>query len=198
MTITSRFAGVCKSCGGAFDAGTQVSWARGKGAQHLVCPAQPVAPPARPTAQLAGAAAIAQFLTDANARGLKYPKARFMANGAEVALTRAGSRSKYPGSIQVLVSGVWVGRIAPDGAVFGPLVRDQKTLDALASIAADPAKAASAYGVLTGRCCFCMLELSDAGSVEVGYGPVCAKNYGLPHQPKGRPDAIAQQSQAVL
>lgn len=31
------------------------------------------------------------------------------------------------------------------------------------------------------------LPLTDAGSVEVGYGPVCASHWGLPHSPKGTP-----------
>lgn len=35
------------------------------------------------------------------------------------------------------------------------------------------------------RCSFCGLALTDEGSVEVGYGPVCAKRWGLPHQPHG-------------
>jgi hypothetical protein len=51
---------------------------------------------------------------------------------------------------------------------------------ALASLAADPAAACSAYGHLTGACCFCRLPLTDARSVAVGYGPICAGNFGLP------------------
>lgn len=42
---------------------------------------------------------------------------------------------------------------------------------------------AAALGHQTHHCCFCGLELTDDGdgkSVDVGYGPVCAKNNGLP------------------
>lgn len=42
---------------------------------------------------------------------------------------------------------------------------------------------AAAIGHLTSHCCFCGIELTDDGegrSVQVGYGPVCAKNNGLP------------------
>jgi len=45
------------------------------------------------------------------------------------------------------------------------------------------AEEAAALGHVTHHCCFCGIELSDEGegrSVEVGYGPVCASNRGLP------------------
>lgn len=47
---------------------------------------------------------------------------------------------------------------------------------------ATPAEAAD-LGHHTSHCCFCGIELSDEGegrSVEVGYGPVCARKNGLP------------------
>jgi hypothetical protein len=47
-------------------------------------------------------------------------------------------------------------------------------------MAADPAKAASEYGRLTVHCCFCSLPFTDARSTAVGYGRICAGNYGLP------------------
>jgi hypothetical protein len=39
---------------------------------------------------------------------------------------------------------------------------------------------AQAFGVNTGRCIACALELTDGRSTERGYGPVCAKKYGWP------------------
>lgn len=42
---------------------------------------------------------------------------------------------------------------------------------------------AAALGHLTDHCCFCGLTLTDDGegrSVEVGYGPVCARKHNLP------------------
>lgn len=48
--------------------------------------------------------------------------------------------------------------------------------------AATAAEAAQ-LGWTTHHCCFCGIELTDEGanrSVEVGYGPVCAENNGLP------------------
>ena len=42
------------------------------------------------------------------------------------------------------------------------------------------AEQAAAIGHLTHHCCFCSLELTDGRSIDVGYGPVCASNNGLP------------------
>jgi len=32
-----------------------------------------------------------------------------------------------------------------------------------------------------GNCCFCCRDLTNAVSVHLGYGPICAEKYGLPH-----------------
>lgn len=42
------------------------------------------------------------------------------------------------------------------------------------------AEKAAAFGKLYGVCVFCGLTLTNEASIEVGYGPVCAENYGLP------------------
>ncbi len=47
-------------------------------------------------------------------------------------------------------------------------------------VAEDPEAAAVENGFLTGNCCFCHADLTDHRSTAMGYGPVCAKNYGLP------------------
>jgi hypothetical protein len=196
MTITSKFPGICGSCGCPFEAGSKINWVRGFRPTHVnaaaCAEAKRTAPPPAPPVELTGAAKIMEFLNAAHERGLKYPKAHFMANGTEIAVSRAGEKSKYPGATQVYLGGAWVGRIGLDGVIAGRLAKDKRTLAALAAIAADPAAAATAYGMLTGRCCFCMLGLTDAGSVEVGYGAVCAKRFGLPHKHKGTPEPAGE------
>lgn len=197
MTIVSRFAGKCAKCGGRIFAGTPVDWTKSGGTstvRHLT-DAECVASVERDkqTAQPAVTAAfdgtrIAAFLNAAKARGLKFPKARFLApGGEELRLALASDRSNAPGSINVTVAGEYRGRIKPDGSVQGRLGYDTPLLDTIERIAADPVKAATAYGALMGACSFCGLPLTDAGSVEVGYGPVCAKHWGLPHTPQGTP-----------
>jgi hypothetical protein len=51
---------------------------------------------------------------------------------------------------------------------------------ALANLRPLTAEEAAAFGHSTGECVFCSRELEDDRSVTVGYGPVCAKRYGLP------------------
>lgn len=192
MRMTAKFNGRCKRCGGNLPAGSQIEWSRETGATHTdmfacvqVREAQAAQPPT--PAVSADGAPIAKFLQAAQARGLKYPKARFLApGGGELRLSVAGETSRYPGAIQVVVRDQWVGRIEPSGTVSGgTLAGDAAVLDALTTIAADPAAAAKAYGALMGRCSFCDKTITDEGSVEVGYGPICAKKFGLPHEPKG-------------
>lgn len=185
MVMTSKFNGRCKTCNNTFLAGTTIDWTRDTGAKHTICP---IIVPTVVEPVTANAAPIAAFIDAAKARGLKFPKTRFLApNRSEMLLSLAGVTSKYPGSVQVKIAGSWVGRIEPTGTVAGPLANRTDVLDTLATIAADPAAAAKAYGALMCACSFCGKALTDAGSVEVGYGPICAKHYGLPHSPKGTP-----------
>lgn len=195
MVMTSKFNGVCKKCHVTFPAGTSIDWTRGAGATHTVCPPPVAVVSVAPVAVVtADAAPIVQFIEAAKARGLKFPKARFLTTsaigrtgGREMVLSLAGFTSKYPGSVQVKVDGQWIGRIEPTGTVRGPLSTDNGALGTLATIAVDPAAAAKSYGALTCSCSFCGKGLTDEGSVEVGYGPVCAAHWGLPHTPKGTP-----------
>lgn len=123
---------------------------------------------------------------------LKYPKIRFMRNGQNVAVFLAGPRSRYYGKVLVTdgerfgmnefygaidVAGNWE---LPRKAVPPEVVR------IISELAEDPAGMASEYGRLTGNCCFCHMPLKDERSTGVGYGPTCAKNYGLPWGGKSR------------
>lgn len=208
MIITSKFDSYCANCRSDIKAGTRVNWIRGvKGVTHAdasICAdrrktdeamamnietgyqkALTAARADRPTVTV-NAKPMADFLSAARDRGLKFPKVNFLTTDKRtLVLSLAGSTSKYPGSVQVKVDGEWIGRVEPDGNVAGPLSRNATMVQTLAIIAGDPAQAAKAYGAVTGACSFCRRELTDAGSVEVGYGPICADKYGLPHTPKG-------------
>ena len=37
MTITSKFSGKCKKCGGSFAAGEKIEWSKEEGPRHVVC-----------------------------------------------------------------------------------------------------------------------------------------------------------------
>lgn len=193
MTLVAKYPGKCTTCSGAILAGQTIDWVKGGGAKHLNAGDCAVAP--KVVERVFDGQPIADFLTAAKARGLKFPKVRFLApNDGELVLALAGVKSKAPGSIQVYVNREWRGRIEPDGAVRGQaLLGDQALLDTLTKIVADPVKAASAYGALICACSFCGRKLEDDGSVDNGYGPVCAKHYGLPWKRQGVPVLTAVQ-----
>lgn len=88
-----------------------------------------------------------------------------------------------PGSLNVKNGRDWLGRIHRDGR-FEPnrrIMLPNGLEPALKQFAAEPAKVAAEHGHKTGRCCFCRLPLTDARSLKVGYGAICASNYELPY-----------------
>lgn len=115
---------------------------------------------------------------------LKWPRVRLLtSDGLPVVLKMAGSKSKYPGQLMVTDGGpfganVFYGRIDQRG-IFHTYQNSLMALDVLRRLAANPADVAREYGKLTGHCTFCDLPLTDARSTANGYGPVCAKHYGL-------------------
>jgi hypothetical protein len=114
----------------------------------------------------------------------RSPRIRFPRH--QVTLTRSGARSKREGTIQITDGrpygeNTWYGRIERDGSVS---IHRQNWTEAihelLAAIEVDLAAVTSASGIATGECSFCTAELTTSESLTVGYGPVCAKKYGLP------------------
>lgn len=107
-------------------------------------------------------------------------------DGLTIRLTIAGQASREPGSINVTSTDrgfdnrLFYGRIARDGTFTPGRNAVPSVVPALVALAADPAGTAAAFGQATGECSFCTSPLTDAPSVAVGYGPVCAKRYGLP------------------
>lgn len=187
VAMFSKFPGTCRRCGQRFPQGEHILWSKSGGSVHFTScpPVQQPLPAAQDQTRL-DLRGIVAFLHGAMDRGLKFPKARFLAPGnEEMRLSLAGRKSKAPGSVQVVVREQWVGRVEPDGKVVGLLREDGQLQRLLVAIAQDPAKAAKAYGALMCRCSFCDKALTDEGSVEAGYGPICADKYGLPHKARG-------------
>jgi hypothetical protein len=117
----------------------------------------------------------------------------------EVRLNVAGERARVPGSINVIdeADRAWFGRILKDGAFEHSPRIDVPTAVAelLGRFACDPVGVAGEHGRLTGKCCFCNTALTDERSTSVGYGPTCAKNYGLPW---GKAAADARQAELAV
>lgn len=133
-------------------------------------------------------APLADLVTRASAN-LKYPKIHLRPEpSTPIRLSRAGSRARFPGSVNVTNGAPYgdpdsrfYGRILTDGTFQAGRDLTPAVRAALTALADDPVSAASEHGHRTGACCFCNRELTDPRSVHVGYGPVCADHYGLPH-----------------
>jgi len=129
---------------------------------------------------------IASLFEHAMTQRLKYPKIRLLTATSEtVVLRRAGQKSKHTGSIQILsegryLSNTYFGRIDPLGNLLPSRSMTAEVLELLGRLALNPAEVALEYGKLTGHCCFCDRALSDARSLSHGYGPHCARVFGLP------------------
>jgi hypothetical protein len=129
---------------------------------------------------------IVSLLVGAQSR-LKWPKVRLATDsGQRVVLSLAGERSRYRGDVMVTDGGpfgdnVYFGRItAEGGAVVASASLTDEVRHLLIAFAADPAGVGAAIGKRFGHCCFCSRTLETKESLHVGYGPVCAGNYGLP------------------
>jgi hypothetical protein len=126
-----------------------------------------------------------QDLFDKAAQKLKRVKIKLQApNGQAVTFNRAGAMSKYAGQVMVtdgqpFGQNKFFGRIDVNGDFFATRVADAPVMELVKEFANDPAGTAGRYGRLTGGCSFCNHPLKDERSTEVGYGPVCAKNFGL-------------------
>ena len=134
---------------------------------------------AKPVAAKVDLSKINQMF-DRAAEQLKRPFVMFLVEGAEFRVSQAPATGRNPGSLYVKAGSAYAGKIAPDGAFSAAREAPKGIYEALLGFAADPVKAAHAYGMETGSCCFCARELTDARSVTVGYGPICASRWGLP------------------
>lgn len=128
-------------------------------------------------------------LFDRAKQHLKFPAIVLSCPGAEtLRINVAGQSARVPGSVNVASyehhgdNRTWFGRVHRNGkyeasasgeAIIGIISAR------LREFAAHPTAVAAEHGRLTGRCCFCNQGLKDERSTEVGYGPVCAKHYGL-------------------
>lgn len=102
--------------------------------------------------------------------------------GCEVKLSLAKPHSKNPGSIYLTHGEEYLGKITPDGQLRPVKQLFDGLPEALAEFCQDPKAYAVKYGRITGRCCFCHLELTNRVSVYNGFGPVCARHWGIPQE----------------
>ena len=198
MIIISRYAGKCKVCGGPINVNDAVEWTAGeKGVKHpdsktceYIKKNTPAASPAIPSIDLS----MKPVCDVMQQVGLKKPTLRLKGVDSEVvlSLTRQGVA---PGSVAVKVGGVFMGCIRPSGECTSLLkspARESLRKYLLETVTDKNSliQAAIEYAKLTNNCSFCGLGLTNDYSVVVGYGPICAENWGLPHALNGTAEKI--------
>jgi len=134
---------------------------------------------------------IFAMFAHAKASGLDWPKIVLGTDlNVTLAMNKNGIINITNGERYGTPSNVWYGRISPpNGTVCANLdirgnLPDGQTdtiKNLLKAFDANPTIAAKLYGHQTGSCMFCARKLTNPQSVTVGYGPICAANYNLPH-----------------
>jgi hypothetical protein len=149
----------------------------------------------RPAAAHVGDAAGIVALFATASRQLKFPKIVVTdpATNQTLKLSPAKADSSNAGFIYVKVGDSYAGKLGSDGRWFPVSTCPAGVAEFLTKFAQAPASHAAVHGHKTGSCCFCSRPLTDAVSVAVGYGPVCAETYGLPYE---APEALAEDEDA--
>ena len=136
---------------------------------------------AKATPKGSSVARIAAMFAKASDK-LKAPKVIFGSDAGKVVLSQS-KNPKWAGTIFVgngVFRGPQYGRIV-NGEYLRGEDASQEIVDAILAFDADPKGVAKAYAKRVGSCSFCSRELVDPRSLAVGYGPICADHYGLPH-----------------
>lgn len=127
-------------------------------------------------AQTVDLSSIKRMFDNAAASGLK--RLAYRANG--LIISPAASSGRNPGALYVKTekSGDYQGKVFEN--TFHPTFScTDATKEALNEIAKNPGEAARLYGRNTGRCACCGKELTNAVSIEMGIGPICAGKWGI-------------------
>lgn len=182
--MTARYPGKCVNCKQAFPVGTAIVYNTSlRTTAHTTCPPVVHVVSTLPAIDVRN---IVAFIDGAKQRGLKFPKLRVLdPTGTVEALMFVTTRGSAPGSVAVKVGGRFVGTVTPQGEGRGAFGSDVTMRTWISVVNSAPLAAAKMFAAIKCSCSFCGLPLTDEGSTEVGYGPVCAKNWGLPHKAKG-------------
>lgn len=137
-----------------------------------------------PKAQPLDFSNIVIFFDRAIANGAKRPIIRTEVDGILFRFSLAPASGKNAGCIYVKMLGhewLYQGKIDSQGRFFPIRETSDDNVALLERVNADFSGSVSSYGHHTGSCGYCGLELTDPVSIALAYGPICADNYGLPH-----------------
>lgn len=150
---------------------------------------------------------------------LRRPRITFEVDMTTVRVSLAPANGRNPNNAYITIGGdgtdqsyrepehTYYGRITPGGVLVASGATelhgtsDEAITTFLTDLAEDPAGAAREYGARTGRCCFCGQGLTTVESTSHGYGPVCARSWGLPWSRSSANailDAEAEANRAVV
>lgn len=114
---------------------------------------------------------------------LKYPKIVYPSETeGRYIFKLLGAKSTTPGQISITgQDGKYYAKVQKNGEIrwFND-ARTPNIQSEIQTIVSDPISTAKMLGQKYSNCCFCGLELTNKNSLAVGYGPICAANYGLP------------------
>jgi len=117
---------------------------------------------------------IVVAFASARESGIKSPKLRL--DG--FVFSRAPDHGVNAGSIYVKsTGGEYLGKVTT-GRFLAVRACDDPTKARVINAAADPHKAAKAYGLKTGSCSCCGRELTNKESIDLGIGPICRDRFG--------------------
>ena len=98
---------------------------------------------------------------------------------AGLSFSMANPNGKNAGAVYVIhPEHGYQGKIM-DGAFQPSAGCSPASADAVVAVAKDPRGEAIKHGKMTGACSCCGRTLTDATSVEMGIGPICAEKWGL-------------------
>lgn len=118
--------------------------------------------------------AIEVAFANARGEGIKRPKLRL----ADFVFSPAPATGKNAGALYVKSNGGdYLGKVQGGRFVRAFGVAEDVASEVVA-VASDPRQAAVAYGKKYGSCSCCGRELSNAESIALGIGPICATKYG--------------------
>ena len=109
------------------------------------------------------------------AETLRYPAINLTSkDGRKIRVYRATK-----GYIAIKVDSEYVGKlVSADAQII--LYSAKELLPEIDALLSNPISESALQGKEYGRCCFCNRELDNEGSIQHGYGPICAEKWGLP------------------
>jgi len=111
----------------------------------------------------------------AKGNGLKKP--RLVCGSLRLSL--APLNGANAGCTYVKDQGEYAGKITAEGKFFAVRTARAEVAGELQEIAKDPLNAFKVHGQVTGNCSCCGRELTNADSIALGIGPICAEKWGL-------------------